>query len=229
MSDLSIGKRLRGPENLDNKAKKTKTETQTESSIFEAARRRHQARTGDAPGVKQEDTAPESSSHAAWEEQWKTAFPESMIDAVGAVRKQNTDTDLKPAAPGGPVYVVVHSVHGRYVDAKFDILRTYATAAAANEHAMVFFAEEYPHIADTNVQSLRRAGAGSDHRTHEGPNDSCWDVGTGGCLMFECCDEDGEYNVYVSQQAIEVEPPAKVLNSSKQAPRGIRTRAIDRF
>lgn len=213
------GKRARGPardaSDLPKGEKKIKIEQPDpkEENIFEAARRRREARidpSKDSGGpaapsssrIKSEEAnTPEhgAQSYEAWEKRWKDVYPSSIVGAVGAVRKR-TQTGSNPSQTLPPsVYIVINRVDGRWVDSELDILGTYATAASANEHAMVYFSKEHPHA----------AGPGSEFWDEGIARDlgSFWEMDSNGCLSLASIEKNGDFKVFVSKQVIKDHPP----------------------
>ncbi|KUI60337.1 hypothetical protein VP1G_07545 [Cytospora mali] len=207
------GKRSGGPPQASSDpptAKKVKREEEADGakeSIFAAARRRHEVRTGQAQGgavagssgsETKAKTKPEGAregaaavsgveSYAEWERRWKAVYPGDLVRAVGAVRR------LLPAAVAGVtgaatsvryVYVVAYLVHGQYIDTEHDVVGAYATAASANERAMVFILKEYPHF--TNPVNY-------NPDEHIDKDEFVWNVDSVGCFSLNISDEDGDH------------------------------------
>lgn len=183
-----------------NPGKKTKTEQPDASGegIFEAARRRRLDR--DAPP---KDSSP-AVSIEVWKKQWKELYPPEILHAVGAVRKQRntSSTSSSPTVPPS-VYVAINYVHGQYVDHALDILGAYATAASANDHAMAYFADEYPHLTGREPGDWKRS------RCSSGDLLNTWDVDSEGCLSLIGEEEDSTSKVFVCKQAVKDNPPER--------------------
>lgn len=216
------GKRARGTSKdagdlpQDDKKIKTEQPDPQEENIFEAARRRREAHNGpskDSSGpassassrIKSEEAnAPDhdAQSYEAWEKRWKDIYPSSIMRAVGAVRKRTQAGSTPPQNLPPSVYVVIRHVVGQYIDTELDVLGTYATAASANEHAMVYYNDQYRHLVEYEYK------VAEDDSAVDPDYGISWHVGSDGCLSMTGTEEHSvEVKVFVSKQVVKDHPP----------------------
>ncbi|KUI68760.1 hypothetical protein VM1G_04276 [Cytospora mali] len=217
------GKRSGGPPQAASDpptAKKVKREEEAdgaEESIFAAARHRHEARTGLVHGGavagssgSETKAKPEGAtegaaaaaaavsgveSYAEWERRWRAVYPGDLVRAVGAVRRLPAAVAgvTGAATPVRYVYVVTYLVYGQYIDTEHDVVGAYATAASANERAMLFISKEFPYFTER-----------VDYDPDEDIDKSgfVWNVDSVGCFSLNICDQDGHHKASVSRQVV---------------------------
>ena len=130
-----------------------------------AAARRQDVRTASQGTGRVAAPESESESHEDWKNRWKTVYPRKVIRAVGDVRKQGESSGLQSESPS--VYVAKVDVHGKYKDHYEHILGTYTTAASANEHVMICFAEKFHYHIENKWENWRKG----EHTQDEYCND----------------------------------------------------------
>jgi hypothetical protein len=213
-SSPKIGSETGGKRKASSNSSKPAPASTNDTSIWDAAHQRHQgAKSVDSKAAKDIQTSDglQYQSRDDWDKAWGKDFHPDILTALWDVHQHGSGPS------DGSVFVVSYHRSGKYIDSEANVLGVYATAAAANEHAMGFLIDKN----DVNASGIvGPKGSSAFRRPFNGGGfsreDSYWDVDTAGCWQLHGDEYKwGSFDLRVEKRVVRTQPPPRKERSAE--------------